>query len=334
MPTLGKTKVSPSLISTGSTFQGTSSYAVTASFALNASGGGGGGSVQTGSIAKQTILYNVTSGSTNTISGLSLSSNKWDVSVVEEWDAATLDQYYNSSSLLCHFDSLNPAGRFIDSSRNNFAITSSGDSRLSTSQYKFGGASAYFDGTADNLLINYNNAFNLSGDFTIEVWFYPITLNGGMILNFAGGFNIAWASYELVNNTDGINFAGSSANNGYDIGSETGATGRIGTVSVNTWNHIAVTRQGNVYRGFVNGVQGYTQTLALTPYNPNARGLAIGSNYANTWGVTPATVINGYLDELRITKGVARYTSNFTPSSLPFPNSRNQVLTKYVGLVG
>ncbi len=290
--------------------------------------------VQTGSIAKQTLWTNVTSGSTNTITGLSLSSNKWDVSVVEEWDAATLDQYYNSSSLLCHFDSLNPAGRFIDSSRNNFTITSNGDSRLSTSQYKFGGASAYFDGTADNLLINYNNAFNLSGDFTIEVWFYPITLNGGMILNFAGGLNIAWASYELVNNTDGINFAGSSANNGYDIGSETGATGRIGTVSVNTWNHIAVTRQGNVYRGYINGVQGYTQTLALTPYNPNARGLAIGSNYATTWGVTPATVLNGYLDELRITKGVARYTANFTPSNAPFPNSRNQVLTKYVGLVG
>jgi hypothetical protein len=54
----------------------------------------GGTTVQTGSIAKQTLWTNVTSGSTNTISGLSLSSNKWDVSVVEEWDAATLDQYY------------------------------------------------------------------------------------------------------------------------------------------------------------------------------------------------------------------------------------------------
>ena len=68
----------------------------------------GGTTVQTGSIAKQTLWTNVTSGSTNTITGLSLSSNKWDVSVVEEWDAATLDQYYNSSSLLCHFDSINP----------------------------------------------------------------------------------------------------------------------------------------------------------------------------------------------------------------------------------
>jgi len=86
----------------------------------------GGTTVQTGSIAKQTLWTNVTSGSTNTISGLSLSSNKWDVSVVEEWDAATLDQYYNSCSLLCHFDSINSAGRFIDNSRNNFAITSSG----------------------------------------------------------------------------------------------------------------------------------------------------------------------------------------------------------------
>jgi hypothetical protein len=51
--------------------------------------------LQTGSIASQTLWTNVKSGSTNTITDLNLSSNKWDVSVVEEWDAAVLDQYYN-----------------------------------------------------------------------------------------------------------------------------------------------------------------------------------------------------------------------------------------------
>jgi len=314
---------------------GTASYAITSSYAMNGgSGGGGSPVVSVASLNNQTILYNFSSSQEATITGLTLTNNNWGINVVEEWNSGSGDIFYQSCSLLMHFSGSNNSTTFIDNSPNNFTVSANGNTKITSSISKFDGTSAYFDGTADNLLINYNSALHLSGDFTIEVWFYPITLNGGMILAFAGGLNIAWSSYELVNNTDGINFAGSSANNGYDIGSETGATGRIGTVSVNTWNHIAVTRQGNVYRGYINGVQGYTQTLALTPYNPNARGLAIGSNYANTWGVTPANSINGYLDELRITKGVARYTASFVTQSVQFPDSLPQYETKYIGLIG
>jgi hypothetical protein len=188
-----------------------------------------------------------------------------------------------------------------------------GNARISTTVKKYGTGSMYFDGTGDNLLIPYSPALVLRSDFTIELWFYAVAKNN-MILNFGGGTGIAWASYELVNNADGVNFAASSANSGYDIGSELGTTGRIGTIELNTWNHLAVTRSGNVYRGFVNGIQGYTQTLSLTPYDTGSRGLAIGSNYATTWGTgTPTSVINGYIDDLRITQGVARYTANFTP---------------------
>ena len=334
MPTLGKTKVSPSLISTGSSFLGTSSYAVTASFAMNGGGGGSGGNTQTGSIANQTILYNVTTSQDNVISGLNLTGNKWGVTVVEEWNNIPGDLNISSCSLLMHFSGSNNSTTFIDNSPNNFTVSANGNTKITSSISKFGGTSAYFDGTGDNLLINYNTALHLSGDFTIEVWFYPISLNDSFILNFAGGLNIAWASYELFVNANGVHFVGSSANNGYDIGSEGGATGRIGTPTLNTWNHIAVTRQGNVYRGFIDGVQGYTQTLALTPYNPNARGLAIGSNYANTWGGTPAYSINGYLDELRITKGVARYTASFATQSVQFPDSLPQYETKYIGSIG
>lgn len=177
-----------------------------------------------------------------------------------------------------------------------------------------------FDGVGDNLTIAYNAAHHLSGNFTIECWFYA-RAHGGMILNLAGGLNIAWASYELVSNGDGVNFAASSANNGYDIGSETGAVGRIGVIQLGAWNHLAVTRSGNVYRGFVNGVQGYTQTLSLTPYDPNARGLAIGSNYSGSggWGVAAnvSSSVNGFISNLRIVKGTAVYTANFTPTTQP-----------------
>jgi hypothetical protein len=186
-----------------------------------------------------------------------------------------------------------------------------GDARVSTSVVKYGDSSIVFNGSS-LAVIPYSPILHLSSDFTIECWFRANSY-GGMILNFAGGLNIAWASYELVNNTDGINFAASSANNGYNIGSETGGTGRIGTITLSTWNHLAVTRSGNIYRGFVNGIQGYTQTLSLTPYDPGSRGLTVGGNYSTTWATGTVAGVNGNISDLRITKGVARYTANFTP---------------------
>jgi len=325
---LRQSLIKPNGSITGS-LSGTSSYsrrALTASYALNASGGGGGGSVQTGSIAKQTLWTNVTSGSTNTISGLSLSNNKWDVSVVEEWDAATLDQYYNSCSLLCHFDSINPAGRFIDNSRNNFVITSSGGAGLSTSQYKFGGASAYFDGTNDYLTSPQNAAFNFgTGDFTVEGWYYFTAIGSNQSLIALGtgantGIYTGWGIWYQPNTFLFYRYDGTELYYSFST-----------TLVVNTWYHIACTRNGTSLRMFVNGLQiGTTATSSTSYNNVNSDPLQIGKH---TTGAG-TFYYNGYVDELRITKGVARYTANFTPQTVAFPNSRNQVLTKYVGLVG
>jgi hypothetical protein len=283
----------------------------------------GGTTVQTGSIAKQTVWTNVTSGSTNTITGLSLSSNKWDVSVVEEWDAATLDQYYNSCSLLCHFDSVNPAGRFIDNSRNNFAITSSGDVKLSTSQYKFGGASVLFDGNGDYLNLQNNALFAFNtGDFTVEFWMNSVS--------FADVSNIKIIFDCRPLSTDGLYpciyfFNGQIR---YFVNNADRITGA--TLNTGQWYHVALTRSGSSTKLFVNGIQvGSTYT--------DTNNYLCGDNrpIIGTRGHTPGeNNYNGYIDEFRITKGVARYTANFTPPSAPFPNSRNQVLTRYVGLVG
>ena len=181
-------------------------------------------------------------------------------------------------------------------------------------------------GTVTNLLTPYSSALVLTGDFTIELWIYPLAA-GGMIINMAGGSGIANASYELVWNGTAVNFAASSTNASYDIGSETGATGTIGIPRLNEWSHIAVTRQGNVYRGFLNGVQGYTQTLALTPYNPATRGLSIGANYTTTWGTaSPTNSIAGYMSNLRILKGTALYTANFNVPNTQLTAIANTVL--------
>ena len=287
----------------------------------------GGTTVQTGSIAKQTLWTNVTSGSTNTITGLSLSSNKWDVSVVEEWDAATLDQYYNSCSLLCHFNGTNGSTTFTDNSKNNLTVTVNGNSQISTAQSKFGGASAYFDGTGDYLSSPSVSDFAFgTGNFTIECWAYKNSGTNNGILHLsstAGGLqansttNLAIALFTTGTGTFYVN------NTSYNTSAFTNTT--------NTWNHYAIVRSSGVTKLYFNGnlVTDIGTSGAITDTtNYTGTYLAIGGYYSTAY------LWNGYIDELRITKGVARYTSNFTPQKYEFPNSRNQVLTRYVGLVG
>ena len=329
---LRQSLIKPNGSITGS-LSGTSSYArrtLTASYALNSSGGGGGGgSVQTGSIAKQTIWTNVTSGSTNTISGLSLSSNKWDVSVVEEWDAATLDQYYNSCSLLCHFDKLNSSGSFIDNSRNNLTITSVNGATISDVQSKFGGASALFDGTNDYLTIADTVPLRLgSTAYTIEAWIYLNSLpNPGPWSIFQQNQHIGAGNFlELI-----VYFSGGSyylEANLYNSSVYKYSATKTVTNLLNVWHHVALIWTGTTAYVSFDGVlsTGVSYSGNDAPSTP--------TTYIGLYYAASSYYFNGYIDELRVTKGVARYTSNFRPPPLPFPNSRNQVLTRYVGLVG
>jgi len=287
----------------------------------------GGTTVQTGSIAGQTILYNFSSSQESTLTGLNLTGNKWGVNVIEEWNSGSGDIYFNSCSLLLHFDSINSSGSFIDNSLNNFAITSSGGAGLSTSQYKFGGASAYFDGSGDYLTtpLSSNLQFG-TGDFTIECWNYMIArINSdpaifsnynsytiGALSLFAGHGAASTTSYQVA-----INGAAFPTIQG-------------GTIAYNTWVHLAVVRNSGTIKLYVNG------TSVGTPYSTAVTLNGVGSLfYIGSTGDSLATgYINGYIDEVRITKGVARYTSNFTPQSFAFPNSAAQIATKYIGLVG
>ena len=215
-----------------------------------------------------------------------------------------------NTSLLLNFTN---AGIIDDTMINNLETV--GNAQISTTQSKFGGGSMRFDGSGDGILIPYTPLHHLPGDFTIEFWVYWNGAAGThMLINKGGGVNIGWASYEIYidGTTDNARFAGSSTNTGYDLGGES-ATGNMGVVSTNAWTHIALTRSGTAFRGFVNGVQGFSQTSSLIPYDTSPRGLLIGSSYTTTWGSTPNGTFNGYIDDLRITKGYARYTSNFAP---------------------
>ena len=89
-------------------------------------------------------------------------------------------------------------------------------------------------------------------------------------------------------------------------------------LAFNQWYHIALTRQGQTLRGFVDGLQFATQTIDESNIFNLSLGFAMGIG-GNSWD-EQLSYTSDYIDELRITKGVARYTSNFTPPTEPFPN--------------
>ena len=324
-------------LTTGSTYPITSSWAInaiTASYALNSAGGGGGsgGNTQTGSIANQTILYNVTTSQDNVISGLNLSSNKWGVTVVEEWNSGSVpgDDYYNSCSLLMHFSGSNGSTTtFIDNSPNNLTATSNNGASISTVQSKFGGSSLLLDGTNDYLSVANSTVFDLTGDYTIEFWAYSSNFGAGGYLHRAfystGGLGWTGGMSFSIRGIGGIRFyfyATTNANEQYID---------VAAPSSNTWHHFAMVKSGTTGRVFIDGTLAGTINSLNTPAT-NTQTLRIG-----VWDYSAgAEYFNGYIDEIRITKGYARYTGSFVTQSIEFPNNLNvtQYATKYIGLVG
>lgn len=102
--------------------------------------------------------------------------------------------------------------------------------------------------------------------------------------------------------------------------------GWLGTCVVNQWYHIAISRSGSVYRGYLNGVLNWTQTSALSPVTNN-NGLSIGSNYASTWGSgSLANTFNGYISNVRIIKDISLYNASFSAPAFPLTSATNTIL--------
>jgi hypothetical protein len=217
---------------------------------------------------------------------------------------AITDPYFSSVVLLLNGDTI------TDLSSIPRPITNSGSVSINTSNKKYGTGSMSFNGSSQALLIAATPQFNFStNNFTIECWFnqtsklssYPCLIN----------FNGPWGSgvFEFQVNTNDVgNKVCFSINNG---------GGNILTSTTNptfgTWYHAAVVKDGSTLRLFVNGIQEASATYT------NDINLSMNTT-ANVGGISDK-YFNGYIDDLRITKGIARYTSNFTPPTAPLPTS-------------
>ena len=217
------------------------------------------------------------------------------------------DVHFPKVKLLMPFNGSNGATSTSDLSNKNNSSSFSGNAQISTAQSKFGGSSLAFDGTGDKITIGdsyWNDAIS-TGDFTIEYW---LRLNvqdatHRLITNYSGSTN-GWGMYYSSSNY--IDFFWRHSSSWYYLNNEGGGTKSV--VPNNTWTHVAVTRSGDTWRLFLNGTAENTRTsLAHTIVSSSQNQLTFGVRPDNdTQGA------NAYVNDLRITVGVARYTSNFT----------------------
>ncbi len=218
------------------------------------------------------------------------------------------DPSYLSVSLLLHCDGADGSTAFTDSSAAPRVFTAYNGAAVSTAQSKFGGSSLALDGSNDYIQAPASSAFAFPGDFTFEFWAWK-SANG------TGGFDIAVT-------TDTSN---GSAINGWllELSSSRGfvfaADGQI-LIAYSTnpndsaWHHWAISREGSTLRAFRDGVLVATATSSLSILATGP--LGVGGNQNLT-----SYPFKGYIDELRITKGEAHYTANFTPPPDEFSES-------------
>jgi hypothetical protein len=224
-----------------------------------------------------------------------------------------VDPYRSQVSLLLHGDGTNGSTTITDNSPSPKTVTAVGNAQISTAQSKFGGSSIAFDGTGDYLTIP-SAALQPEGfDYTVEFFVNLTTASTYQTL------------YSLPKDESGSGIApfridvdaarirpliGDASNSSwFSI-----ATGSI-TLSSTTWYHIAITKSGTTIRSFIDGVLDLTLTGAPATHSITSPSARIGYN-----NVADPLFTTGYIDDLRITKGVARYTANFTPPTAAFPD--------------
>ena len=216
---------------------------------------------------------------------------------------APVDEEFGNVSLLLHGDGTNGSTTIVDSSPSPKAITVFGDAQISTAiADPFGGTDVgvlAFDGAGDYITTSADSAFQLgTGDFTVEFWARPSASNDNDGVFTFGTSSSSLAVYIL--------------NNSWRIATSGSGGIQVAAAILNTWQHVAVTRSGTSLRFFLNGIQSGLTISNSTNFVDNQ--LNIGY-YFNT-----NFAYNGFIDEFRLTKSLARYTSNFTPPTAPFPD--------------
>lgn len=221
------------------------------------------------------------------------------------------DPFFANVVLLMGFEGVDTAVTAPDESTYGRTLTFNGNAQIDTAQFKAGAASLLLDGTGDFVTAPTSSDLSVAtGNFTIEAW---IRLGAG----FATHTNTISNKREATSAQEhsfGINTSGQVFAQAFNAGSAvlsiTGTTG----LTTGAFHHVAVTRSGTTWRVFIDGVQEATAVQSGAP-STSTSVFRVGRD-----GFATNRDFEGWIDEFRFTKGVARYTANFTPDAV-FPRS-------------
>lgn len=207
------------------------------------------------------------------------------------------DPYYSNTVALYRISDIS-SPTFVDESASAGTVTAGTNVTKSSTQSKSGGVSALCNGTVNAGLSQTvaDNRFLLSSsDWTIEAWIYPLTIHSGHV------FIVSNSAFTAVGLQTRVTSGGAIQCNNASTAAFEG-----GSYSANAWQHLAVSRQSGTVRIFLNGT-----LLGSTTQTPgaNGSGFRVGGTATNFGNLG----FNGYIDDVRFTQNVARYTANFTP---------------------
>lgn len=223
--------------------------------------------------------------------------------------AGTGDPNFGSVVLLLHCDGTNGSTSFPDNSIVGNSMTAVGNAQVSTAVFKYGTGSAAFDGTGDAITtpgLNGQQLFPTSGQInTTEFWLNLTALPGvrstifGKWISTTGG--LGW-TVDVTSSGD-LFFTNNGAGTSCTLSTK---------ITTGSWLFLATVNTGSILNVYLNGnlvgsQANYTPSAATSAYYIGERS-------------DSALPMNGYIDEFRVTQGVARYTANFTPPTGPFPN--------------
>ncbi|MFV3416298.1 LamG domain-containing protein [Pseudomonas sp. NY15436] len=215
------------------------------------------------------------------------------------------DPQWTLVSALLHFD-----GSFSSeiTDQKGHTFTTFNGAAISTVEKKFGSASLLLNGSSNYINSATSSDWEFgSGDFTLEAWVRPAATITSRQEIF-NRFNVAGWGVQILDTGFLRAFVANSTSGTVLIGP--GST----AVTAGSWHHVALSRSGSTLRLFLDGVTQATAAISGA-IETITNALFIGADSGTS------RFFNGNIDELRITKGYARYTSNFTPPNSAFPNS-------------
>ena len=222
--------------------------------------------------------------------------------------SSTLTDVDSNTKLLLNFDRLGGTD-FEDSSNyggTGYKVTASGNATIKSSPFGDGKSAMYFDGTGDYIRPPDHADFDFgapsgnTNDFTIEAWINPTTASGWRTIFGSGSWGGSNYDYgwDLSDSSNYLRI--SLKTTGAEVQFQTAIA-----IGLNTWSHVALVRYGTLFNIYVNGIADANSMTSSVNVASNT-----GAPYIGEQGRTNARYI-GYIDEVRVSKGIARWTENF-----------------------